>query len=458
MIFERETKFYKSFFISFCLILAVALSGVFLGIHIETQNLIFESLRANARTYFETIVATRAWNAGYGGVYVEKKAGVQSNPYIDNPDIETKDGRTFTIRNPAMMTREVSEYIGKDRNFSFRITSKKLVNPDNAPDAFERDALDSFEAGVKERFATEVRDGQAYFRYMGPLFIRKDCLKCHDRQGYRVGDVTPSNVGRVASGTGVRKFVDSLPGLGAGNANNLGQYIPVAIPDTTTYPGADYYEIELVQYTEQMHSDLPPTTLRGYRQANTSDPTVSQPHYLGPAVVAQRDKPVRIKFTNKLPTGTTGDLFLPVDTSVMGAGMGPLDMPGMPGMKENYTQNRATLHLHGGLVPWISDGTPHQWTTPAGEDTQYPKGVSVQYVPDMWFDADGNIVPSGTPDATNTPGDGSLTFYYNNQQSARLMFYHDHSYGITRLNVYAGEAAPYLLQDPMEQDAEPEPG
>jgi len=401
MIFERETKFYKSFFISFCLILAVALSGVFLGIHIETQNLIFESLRANARTYFETIVATRAWNAGYGGVYVEKKAGVQSNPYIDNPDIETKDGRTFTIRNPAMMTREVSEYIGKDRNFSFRITSKKLVNPDNAPDAFERDALDSFEAGVKERFATEVRDGQAYFRYMGPLFIRKDCLKCHDRQGYRVGDVTPSNVGRVASGTGVRKFVDSLPGLGAGNANNLGQYIPVAIPDTTTYPGADYYEIELVQYTEQMHSDLPPTTLRGYRQANTSDPTVSQPHYLGPAVVAQRDKPVRIKFTNKLPTGTTGDLFLPVDTSVMGAGMGPLDMPGMPGMKENYTQNRATLHLHGGLVPWISDGTPHQWTTPAGEDTQYPKGVSVQYVPDMWFDADGNIVPSGTPDATN---------------------------------------------------------
>jgi FtsP/CotA-like multicopper oxidase with cupredoxin domain len=46
---------------------------------------------------------------------------------------------------------------------------------------------------------------------------------------------------------------------------------------------------------------------------------------------------------------------------------------------------------------------------------------------------------------------GTLTFYYTNQQSARLMFYHDHSYGITRLNVYAGEAAPYVLQDPIEQ-------
>jgi len=32
-----------------------------------------------------------------------------------------------------------------------------------------------------------------------------------------------------------------------------------------------------------------------------------------------------------------------------------------------------------------------------------------------------------------------------------LMFYHDHAWGITRLNVYAGEAAGYLIQDPTEQ-------
>ena len=75
-----------------------------------------------------------------------------------------------------------------------------------------------------------------------------------------------------------------------------------------------------------------------------------------------------------------------------------------------YTQNRATLHLHGGVTPWISDGTPHQWITPAGENTAYPKGVSVSNVPDM-------------PD----PGPGAETFFYTNQQSARLMFYHDHA-------------------------------
>ena len=57
---------------------------------------------------------------------------------------------------------------------------------------------------------------------------------------------------------------------------------------------------------------------------------------------------------------------------------------------EKYTQNRATLHLHGGLTPWISDGTPHQWITPAGENTPYPKGVSVKNVPDMPDPGDGS--------------------------------------------------------------------
>lgn len=234
----------------------------------------------------------------------------------------------------------------------------------------------------------------------------------------------------------LRKFVDGLPGLGASHANNLGQYIPVAKPDTITYPGSDYYVIELREYEEQMHSDLPATRLRGYVQTNSGTDehghnTLSPDpiHYLGPLIVANKDRPVRVKFTNKLATGTAGDLFIPVDPTVMGAGMGPLG-----DSAPNYTQNRATIHLHGGVTPWISDGTPHQWITPAGEDTPYPKGVSVRNVPDM-------------PD----PGDGSQTFFYTNQQSARLMFYHDHSFGITRLNVAVGEAAGYLITDATEQ-------
>jgi FtsP/CotA-like multicopper oxidase with cupredoxin domain len=231
---------------------------------------------------------------------------------------------------------------------------------------------------------------------------------------------------------GIRKFVDRLAGLTSAGANGIGQYIPVAVPDTTTYPGDDYYEIELGQYSEKLHTDLPPTLLRGYRQTNTADATVGAFHYLGPLIVAQRNRPVRLKFTNNLPTGTAGDLFVPVDTTLMGAGMGPM-------MGEMYTQNRAEIHLHGGLTPWISDGTPYQWTTPAGDPTVYPMGVSVYNVPDM-------------PNPGKSAVQGELTYYYPNRQSARIEFYHDHAMGITRLNVYAGEAAGYLITDDVEAD------
>src|SRR4051794_36760534 len=129
---------------------------------------------------------------------------------------------------------------------------------------------------------------------------------------------------------GIVKFVDSLPGLTSASANDLGQYLPVAIPDQYSYPGSDYYEIAVIQYTEQMSSSLAPTTLRGYVQIETTvnaqftDGGVNQvskhialdypdgtpildhngnqvyafdrPNYLGPELIAQRNVPVRVKF------------------------------------------------------------------------------------------------------------------------------------------------------------------
>ena len=62
-----------------------------------------------------------------------------------------------------------------------------------------------------------------------------------------------------------------------------------------------------------------------------------------------------------------------------------------------------------------------------------------------------NVPDMTTSPATEAADDGCQTFYYTNQQSARLMFYHDHAWGITRLNVYAGEAAGYLITDDTEQ-------
>ena len=100
---------------------------------------------------------------------------------------------------------------------------------------------------------------------------------------------------------------------------------------------------------------------------------MDNPHYLGPVIVAKGRAagvagaagdpvPVRIKFYNLLPTGAGGNLFLPVDETVPGSGLGPA-LPGAAGDK--YTQNRATIHLHGNNTVWISDGNTHQWITPA---------------------------------------------------------------------------------------------
>ncbi|WP_422770747.1 hypothetical protein ACN28C_29380 [Plantactinospora sp. WMMC1484] len=241
--------------------------------------------------------------------------------------------------------------------------------------------------------------------------------------------------GRVAAGTGMRKFVTSLPRTGD-TANELGNLIPIAVPDTITYPGCDYYEIGVQEYRQQLHPDLPPTRLRGYRQVNngtdaTGHNTVhppSRPYHLGPLILAQRDRPVRVKYVNQLPVGEAGALFLPVDTTIRGAGTGPL------GDAEHYPQNRSAVHLHGGCTPWISNGGPTQWTTPARESTPYPRGAGHANVPDM-----------------PRPGAGATTAYYPNQQSGRLLWWHDQSDGIARLTVYSGQLALYRLDDPVQR-------
>jgi len=210
---------------------------------------------------------------------------------------------------------------------------------------------------------------------------------------------------------------------------------------------------------------------------------VDNPHYLGPIVGANRNVPTRIKLLNLLPVGraeqvvgsrlewnnTTsswdnvptqavkldaagkplrhGDLFLPVDPSIVGAGLGPDGL-------HNYPQNRTMIHLHGGDNPWISDGTPHQWITPAGEvDPANPLSVAADPTmdPTMIGEFTRGVSAKNVPDMFD-PGPGAMTYYYPNGQTARMEWYHDHTVGLTRLNVYAGMASTYMLTDPTEQN------
>lgn len=185
----KEKNIYTTFIISTSLVVVLVLSGIFLDMAIRTRQLLNEENIIQARIVFNTIVLARKWNANYGGVYVEKKNGVESNPYLENPDLRTMDGRAFTLRNPSLMTREISEYAEKEGMFKFHITSLKPMNPHNKPDEFEEEALRQFATGaVKEVSQTELVNKRRYFRYMAPLYIESDCLQCHKHQKYAVGD------------------------------------------------------------------------------------------------------------------------------------------------------------------------------------------------------------------------------------------------------------------------------
>ena len=105
--------------------------------------------------------------------------------------------------------------------------------------------------------------------------------------------------------------------------------------------------------------------------------TDNSSHYLGSLILATKNRPVRVLFKNELPLGSAGDLFIPSDTTYMGAGLGPDGT-------DYYTQNRAVVHLHGGATPWISDGTPHQWITPANETGTPTRRVTASRMSRTW--------------------------------------------------------------------------
>ena len=187
---KRTTdKALTGFFINLVSIFLGFLAAVYLGIFLNNQQAIEQELQSRARSIVETIVSARKWNARHGSVYVQKTSVMTSNPYLENPDIETVDGRVFTQKNPALMVREISEMIGPEGAFQFRMASLNPLNPDNTPDEFETEALKAFETGVAEMFTREQKQQGTYFRYMAPLVVEPSCLECHGQQGYRIGDV-----------------------------------------------------------------------------------------------------------------------------------------------------------------------------------------------------------------------------------------------------------------------------
>jgi len=87
------------------------------------------------------------------------------------------------------MTRQIHELALDLYGMRGHITALKPLSPDNAPDAWEKEALLSFERGKNEVSSMDSIDGQPYLRYMRPIITDQGCLKCHAIQGYTVGSI-----------------------------------------------------------------------------------------------------------------------------------------------------------------------------------------------------------------------------------------------------------------------------
>jgi bilirubin oxidase len=250
----------------------------------------------------------------------------------------------------------------------------------------------------------------------------------------------------ILDGTQVPKFVDPL-------------IIPPVMPragfrwDPKVRKFVDYYEIEVTQFTQQIlpASVAGPTTVWSYS-------AVGQPqtkNYPAFTIEAQRDRPVRVKWINNLVDASGNHLphLLPVDQTLHWANPGKHQCMngtqttdcrpvGSTDAEKLFLQTPydgpvpLVTHVHGAHVTPESDGYPEAWFLPAAMDTP------------TWFATEGSNY--GDYLGGSGSGAGYAVFQYPNDQRSATLWYHDHTLGMTRTNVYAGPAGFYLVRDGLQ--------
>jgi spore coat protein A len=212
-------------------------------------------------------------------------------------------------------------------------------------------------------------------------------------------------------------------------------YIPPPMPKSLAVgiPGVDYYKIAARQISQQvLPKPLPKTKVWAYGSSDNPG-TFHSPSWTVEAAV---NRPVRVKWINDLKASNGNFLphLLPVDQTVHWA-----NPPGGPGGQDsmgsdpNPYQGPVPLvtHLHGSHVVPGSDGYPESWTLPAASNNP----ASYAFRGTHWAQIAGVAREAG-----------AATYQYSNDQRATQMWFHDHTLGMTRNNVYAGLAGNYILR------------
>ena len=158
----------------------------------QRKNEIIEVATNEAQTIFEKDLVYYKWATSHKGVYVPLTQKTQPNPYLENlPESSamTATGEALTLVNPEYMIRQVYEMKTDQLGALGHITSLDPIRDENAADAWESMALESFEEGETQVTAVQHIQGQPYLRIMRPMVTEAGCLKCHLQQGYELGDI-----------------------------------------------------------------------------------------------------------------------------------------------------------------------------------------------------------------------------------------------------------------------------
>ena len=168
----------------------VIIAAFFISGHYMYKNKL-ELARSVAGIAIQKDVQYRHLFASLDRVYVPRQPGIEPNPFLDSAQKKIiANGQELVQLNPAYIVRLLHEKEGKDRvGVRGSLVSLDPLNPKNSPDIWQKKALQAFDAGEDSAFTVQKVGDTRYLRLIKALPVKKECLSCHARQGYKVGDI-----------------------------------------------------------------------------------------------------------------------------------------------------------------------------------------------------------------------------------------------------------------------------
>jgi len=136
--------------------------------------------------------AFRLWGVKMGGLYVKVNADTQPSPFmkhIADRDVMMPSGQMLTLYSPAIIMRLLMEAQEELFGIKARITGEQYLNPVNAPDEWERKGLKIIKQTNKDYKEVTELDGKVVLRYIRPMIMQENCVKCHAWTGIKVGEL-----------------------------------------------------------------------------------------------------------------------------------------------------------------------------------------------------------------------------------------------------------------------------